>query len=84
MNGRAYTAPGCPGLALRAYAGRCPWGDDLQREQDQRSPVEVAAVQDDVGGFGNSSAGSVVEWNVPAAKVFFNDLITGDSVAGTA
>jgi hypothetical protein len=60
------------------------WGDDLQREQDQRSPAEVAAVQDDVGGFGNSSAGSVVEWNVPAAKVFFNDLITGDSVAGTA
>lgn len=70
------------------------WGDDLQREQDQRSPVEVAAVQDDVGGFGNSSAGSVVEWNVPAAKVFFHDLgtdtplpknlITGASVAGTA
>jgi LCP family protein required for cell wall assembly len=45
------------------------------------------------GGFGNSSAGSVVEWNVPEAKVFFNDLatdkplpknlITGASVAGT-
>ena len=46
------------------------------------------------GGFGNSSAGSVVEWNVPEAKVFFNDLatdkplpknlITGASVAGTS
>jgi LCP family protein required for cell wall assembly len=45
------------------------------------------------GGFGNTSAGSVVEWNVPEAKVFFNDLatdkplpknlITGASVAGT-
>ena len=45
------------------------------------------------GGFGNSSAGSVVEWNVPEAKAFFNDLatdkplpknlITGASVAGT-
>jgi LCP family protein required for cell wall assembly len=44
-------------------------------------------------GFGNSSAGSVVKWNVPEAKVFFNDLatdkplpknlITGASVAGT-
>ena len=79
-----YTAPGCSGLALRAYAGRAAWGENLQREQDQRGPAEVTAVQDDVGGFGNSSAGSVVEWNVPAAKVFFNDLITGDSVAGTA
>lgn len=46
------------------------------------------------GGFGTSSAGSVVEWNVPEAKVFFNDLatdkplprnlITGASVAGTS
>ena len=46
------------------------------------------------GGFGNSSAGSVVEWNVPEAKVFFHDLatdtplpknlITGASVAGTS
>ena len=46
------------------------------------------------GGFGNSSAGSVVEWNAAAAKVFFHDLatdtplpknlITGASVAGTA
>jgi hypothetical protein len=46
------------------------------------------------GGFGNTSAGSVVEWNVPAAKVFFHDLgtdtplpknlITGASVAGTS
>ena len=46
------------------------------------------------GGFGNTSAGSVVEWNVPEAKVFFNDLatdkplpknlITGASVAGTS
>jgi LCP family protein required for cell wall assembly len=45
------------------------------------------------GGFGNSPVGSVVEWNVPEAKVFFNDLatdkplpknlITGASVAGT-
>jgi LCP family protein required for cell wall assembly len=45
------------------------------------------------GGFGNTSAGSVVQWNVPEAKVFFNDLatdkplpknlITGASVAGT-
>ena len=45
------------------------------------------------GGFGNSSAGSVVEWNVPEAKVFFHDLatdtslpknlITGASAAGT-
>ena len=45
------------------------------------------------GQFGNTSAGSVVEWNVPEAKVFFNDLatdkplpknlITGASVAGT-
>jgi LCP family protein required for cell wall assembly len=45
------------------------------------------------GGFGNTSAGSVVEWNVPEGKVFFNDLatdkplaknlITGASVAGT-
>ncbi len=45
------------------------------------------------GGVGNTSAGSVVEWNVPEAKVFFNDLatdkplpknlITGASVAGT-
>jgi hypothetical protein len=29
------------------------------------------------GGFGNTSAGSVVEWNVP------EKLITGASVAGT-
>jgi hypothetical protein len=46
------------------------------------------------GGFGNSSAGSVVEWNAAQAKVFFHDLatdtplpknlITGASVAGTA
>jgi LCP family protein required for cell wall assembly len=46
------------------------------------------------GGFGNSSAGSVVEWNVPEARVFFSDLatdkplprnlITGASVAGTS
>jgi LCP family protein required for cell wall assembly len=46
------------------------------------------------GGFGNSSAGSVVEWNAAAAKVFFHDLatdtplpknlITGASVAGTS
>ena len=46
------------------------------------------------GGFGNSSAGSVVEWNAAEAKVFFHDLatdtplpknlITGASVAGTA
>jgi LCP family protein required for cell wall assembly len=46
------------------------------------------------GGFGNTSVGSVVEWNVPEAKVFFHDLatdtplprnlITGASVAGTA
>jgi hypothetical protein len=78
-----YTAPGCPGLALRAYAGRAAWGDDLQREQDQRGPAEVAAVQDDFGEFGNSSAGTV-GWNVPAAKVFFNDLITDAFVAGTA
>ena len=45
------------------------------------------------GRFGNTSAGSVVEWNVPEAKVFFNDLatdkplpkylITGASVTGT-
>ena len=45
------------------------------------------------GGFGNTSAGSVVEWNVPEAKEFFHDLgtdtplpknlITGASVAGT-
>ena len=45
------------------------------------------------GGFGNTSAGSVVNWNAPEAKVFFNDLatdkplpknlITGASVAGT-
>jgi hypothetical protein len=45
------------------------------------------------GGFGNTSAGPVVEWNVPEGKVFFNDLatdkplpknlITGASVAGT-
>ena len=45
------------------------------------------------GGFGNTNAGSVVEWNVPEAKVFFNELatdkplpknlITGASVAGT-
>ena len=46
------------------------------------------------GGFGNSSAGSVVEWNAAEAKVFFHDLatdtplpknlITGASVAGTS
>jgi anionic cell wall polymer biosynthesis LytR-Cps2A-Psr (LCP) family protein len=46
------------------------------------------------GGFGNTSAGSVVEWNVAEAKVFFHDLatdtplpknlITGGSVAGTS
>jgi LCP family protein required for cell wall assembly len=46
------------------------------------------------GGFGSSAAGSVVEWNVPEAKVFFHDLatdtplpkklVTGASVAGTA
>jgi anionic cell wall polymer biosynthesis LytR-Cps2A-Psr (LCP) family protein len=46
------------------------------------------------GGFGNSSAGSVVEWNAPAAKALFHDLatdtplpknlITGDTVAGTS
>ena len=46
------------------------------------------------GGFGNSSAGSVVEWNTAEAKVFFHDLatdtplpknlITGASVAGTS
>jgi LCP family protein required for cell wall assembly len=45
------------------------------------------------GGFGNSAAGSVVEWNVPQAKVFFHDLatdtplpknlVTGAAVAGT-
>jgi hypothetical protein len=29
------------------------------------------------GGFGNTSAGSVVEWNIP------ENLITGASVAGT-
>jgi hypothetical protein len=59
-------------------------GDDLQREQDQRGPAEVAPAQDGVGGFGNSGAGSVVKWNVPAAKVYFNDLIAGASVAGDA
>ena len=46
------------------------------------------------GGFGNTSAGSAVEWNVPEAKMFFDDLATdkplqknliaGASVAGTA
>lgn len=46
------------------------------------------------GGSGNTSAGSAVEWSVPEAKMFFNDLatdkplpknlITGASVAGTA
>ena len=46
------------------------------------------------GGFGNTSAGSAVEWNVPEAKMFFNDLatdkplpknlITNASVADTA
>lgn len=46
------------------------------------------------GGFGNTGAGSVVEWNVSEAKVFFHDLgtdtplpknlITGASVAGTS
>jgi LCP family protein required for cell wall assembly len=45
-------------------------------------------------GFGNTSAGSVVEWNIPEAKVFFHDLgtdtplpknlISGASVAGTS
>jgi hypothetical protein len=46
------------------------------------------------GGFGTTSAGSVVEWNATEAKVFFHDLatdtplpknlITGASVAGTS
>jgi len=46
------------------------------------------------GGFGNTSVGSVVEWNVPEAKLFFHDLatdtplpkslITGATVTGTA
>jgi len=46
------------------------------------------------GGFGNSSAGSVVEWNTAAAKALFHDLaidtplpknlITGTTVAGTS
>ncbi len=45
-------------------------------------------------GFGNTSAGSPVEWNVPEAKMFFDDLATdkplpknliaGASVAGAA
>jgi hypothetical protein len=45
------------------------------------------------GGFGSSAVGSVVEWNVPQAKVFFHDLatdtplpknlVTGAAVAGT-
>ena len=56
-----------------------------------RNPVTTMVP---LGGFGNTSAGSVVEWNVPAAKVFFHDLgtdtplpknlITGASVAGTS
>lgn len=28
------------------------------------------------GGFGSTSAGSVVKWNVPEAKTFFHDLAT--------
>jgi LCP family protein required for cell wall assembly len=46
------------------------------------------------GGFGNTSAGSVVQWNAAQANVFFHDLatdtplpknlITGASVAGTS
>lgn len=78
-----YAAPGCPGLALRAYAGRAARG----------GRVAGPATGAQFGGFGNTSAGSVVEWNVPEAKVFFNDLptdkplpknlITGASVAGT-
>jgi LCP family protein required for cell wall assembly len=56
-----------------------------------RNPVTTTVP---FGGFGNTSAGSVVEWNVPEAKVFFHDLgtdtplpknlITGASVAGTS
>jgi LCP family protein required for cell wall assembly len=56
-----------------------------------RNPVTTVVP---FGGFGNTSAGSVVEWNVPEAKVFFHDvgtdtplpknLISGASVAGTS
>jgi hypothetical protein len=84
MNGRALYRARMLRARPTSLRRPCRLGENLQREQDRRGPVEVAAVQDGVGGFGNSSAGSVAEWNVPAAKVFFNDLITGTSVAGTA
>ena len=60
---------------------------------DQGTSLSQVTTMVPFGGFGNTSAGSVVEWNVPEAKVFFNDLatdkplpknlITGASVAGT-
>jgi LCP family protein required for cell wall assembly len=56
-----------------------------------RNPVTTTVP---FGGFANTSAGSVVEWNTTAAKQFFSDLahdqalpkslITGSSVQGTA
>ena len=55
-----------------------------------RNPVTTTVP---FGGFANTSAGSVVEWNTTAAKQFFSDLahdqalpkslITGSSVQGT-
>lgn len=71
------------GLALRAYA-LASVAFALKNPVTTMGPF---------GGFGNASAGSEVEWDVPEAKVFFNDLatdkplpknlITGASVAGT-
>ncbi len=56
-----------------------------------RNPVTTTVP---FGGFGNTSAGSVVEWNTVAAKQLFSDLahdqtlpkslITGSAVQGTA
>ena len=56
-----------------------------------RNPVTTAVP---FGGFGNTSAGSVVEWDTAAAKQLFSDLahdralpkdlVTGSSVEGTA
>jgi len=83
-------------MAERVVPGRpAPTGPaELDAEGSPSEATPYGPAQAGPPGFGNTTAGSAVEWNVPEAKMFFNDLatdkplpknlITGTSAAGTA